>query len=302
MENINGNEMNTKIHAIFSKHDNTRTGRIDTLNEICELGKEIIESLNTMDKNVSEIEDDFENCLEDFEQMQKDLDSDIAESNKMTANLQELNPRIEKLEAKIANGETLTEEESEELRTLYAARGDIQEDSQTLNNSIKTLSGNLSTSFGKISNYQNVINDVMEKIDGYAEAGQVIKEASKKYGRNINSERVMERNETSWWNFLSLKAGQKTQMDRYTEEEGLTEISHQVFYSKDSGFVPEYDAIENKGGNQVGGGLRKATVKTFSYGDTIESASKIVQRKAAELDALSTDANEDKTEEPEEEL
>jgi hypothetical protein len=40
--------------------------------------------------------------------------------------------------------------------------------------------------------------------------------------------------------------------------------------------------IEAKGGNQIGGKLRKATAKTYSYGDTIEFASGDIKKKADE--------------------
>ena len=137
----------------------------------------------------------------------------------------------------------------------------------------------------KRGSYVAELTDTIDAMDEYTQVGGVIRDAAKSVGRsNMDVEDALERNETSWWNqgksgFLG--AG-KSKTEKYLERTGYEEMDDGMTYydGVDNEYVAKYDVIEAKGGNQIGGKLRKATAKTYSYGDTIEFASGEIKKKA----------------------
>ncbi|MCQ2743635.1 MAG: hypothetical protein MJ230_02405 [bacterium] len=277
VNNVNANEVASEIRTIFK--DNKK--KKDVLNKIAELGENVLNNLNSMDKTVYEIVEDYEVCYNEFQEAQEKLEQAETDYNDISGNIDGTNERIAELEEKMNNGE-LTADEKEELKNLYNMLNALNSDSQNSNKLLGTLQSTIYSNGNKLQTYNGQLDNIVSQMQDYSEAGTVIKDSANKYGKkNMKCERAMERNETSWWNFFNIKTDGKTQLDRYTNKAGLTEITNQTFYDDESHeFITEYEALEKKGKNQIGGKKRKGTAKVYSYGKTIESASKILKMKA----------------------
>lgn len=349
IENVNGKDIESKLHNIFMNHDTTRSGKMETLNEISELGKELLADLNTMDSNIYEISEDCDNAFEEAVKKKQEVEDAKDEQDEYYMEILKIDEEIAAFEDRLNNGEELSESEQKRLDDLYTKRGNLQYNADSMNSKLSNLNYDMSSAMGKVGNYNNLLNGIISKMPGYKEAGEKIKDSANEYGKkNMNCEKAMERNETSWWNFFSVKGGvhaevgavvgagagyiggaaagaaigaacgtvfpglgniigaaigcvaglilgavgggfggaaigsnSKTQMEKYTEQAGLTEVADQTFYDEETHeFITEYDALEAKGGNQIQGKLRKATAKVYSVGKTISSSSDVVKNKA----------------------
>ena len=72
---INPQEISNQILEIFRKNSNTRSGRMDTLGQISELAKGIINNLNNIDDSVYEITDELEDFNEEYELLMNEIES-----------------------------------------------------------------------------------------------------------------------------------------------------------------------------------------------------------------------------------
>lgn len=277
VNNVNANEVASEIRNIVK--DNKK--KKDVLNKIAELGENVLNNLNSMDKTVYEIVDDYEACYNEFQEAQEKFEQAETDYNNISGNIDGTNERIAELEEKMNNGE-LTADEKEELKNLYNMLNALNSDSQNSNKLLGTLQSTILNNGNKLQTYNGQLDNIVSQMQDYSEAGTVIKDSANKYGKkNMNCEQAMERNETSWWNFFSGKTDGKTQLDRYTNKAGLTEITNQTFYDDESHeFITEYEVLDKKGKNQIRGKKRQGTAKVYSYGKTIESASKILKGKA----------------------
>ena len=212
------------------------------------------------------------------------------------------------MEEKFDGKDELTEEDMEEMGELYDSYDELfslQSDTSVLNKNINNINDKLTDSFYKIDGYNDTLDDTAELMEGYQKAGEEIKNSANKYGKkNMNCERAMERNEKNWLgNAFSIVhdpvgsatgesltpetmiiSNQKTQMDSYTDRKGLDEVSNQTFYNSSSHeFVSEFDAMDDKGGNEIEGKLRRATAKVYSRGKTSSDSSNIVKKKTEDI-------------------
>ncbi|MCQ2740247.1 MAG: hypothetical protein MJ237_08505 [bacterium] len=151
------------------------------------------------------------------------------------------------------------------------------------NKTLNKLNSQLSAANGSFKNINDNLQKISENMDSYKDVADEITAASKTYGRTTvadNAEDVLNRQETSWWNFFS--AGSK-QMDNFTDKMDYNEVdaSSSTYYDAiDHEYMTQFDVIEAKGKNTVQGPLRKATVQVSSYGKTLNFASGDVKNKA----------------------
>ena len=357
VDGVNGKQIKADLHSIAKEHGvSRRKERIETLEAIAEKGKELLDDLSAMDKTVYDVVDEMDDLmdeLEDLEAKQAAAQAKIEVTNKK---LGTANERLAVLDEKAQTEDGLTEAEQEEYNRLRASIKDYKYEAKTHNATLGDLAGNVKSLNGKMSDTLYKTNGIAEKMEDYSDAGNEIKASAKKYGRDIDCEKVMERNETSWWNIFSrkgngdgkqvqgaaegaiagaavigvtgqavgtliagtkigaalgscfgpvgcaigiaagviaggtvglLKSKGETQMDKFLDKMDMEEIADQTFQdSVDHKFMSEYEAIEAKGGNQVGGKLRKATVKVFSYGKSISAASDKVK---SDVDKVKSD-------------
>lgn len=302
---INSNDISNQILNIFRANSNNRSGRIDTLDQISVLAKGIIDSLNTIDDSVAAITSDLENFNEEYESLMLEIERTNSEIENYSNSSDALDSEIEYLEEKEKDG-SITKEEAEELNSLRAEQQAFLEKSNSANKNLGNLTNSTNSMTSKMSSYSEELENITSTMEEYQNAGTVIKDSANKYGKkNMNCEKAMERNESSWWGNaakyggiaaigsaggplgtgagigLGLLFGQGKQMEKYLDKAGYTEIgdNSQVFYDAvNHDYIAEYDILEKKGGNQIGGKMRKATAKTFSYGKTIEVASQNIEQ------------------------
>lgn len=337
---VNPQEISNQILEIFRKNSNTRSGRMDTLGQISELAKGIINNLNNIDDSVYEITDELEDFNEEYELLMNEIESTNFEIEKNSKSSTALDSEILDLEQKEKEG-TITEVEAERLNYLRAELQSVVEKSSSLSGNLDKLTSSSSSIASKMSNYSEKLEDITSSMADYKEAGTEIKESANKYGKkNMNVEKAMERNESSWWGnaakyggiaaiggaglatggyFIAAPVastiaipgavvglgtgiglgtlfGQGKQMQKYLDKAGYTEVgdNSQVFYDAvNHDYIAEYDVLEQKGGNQIGGKMRKATAKTFSYGKTIEVASLDIEQKAEQAKSKIKNENTD---------
>ena len=210
-------------------------------------------------------------------------------------NIADLDSRIEDLQSK--DPESLTKEEEEELANLYSEKENSTRESNFFENKINNVQIKLDSIIETNDNRNAKIQEIASVMEDYKEAGDVIKESAEKYGRPVvakNAKNVMLRNETMWGdsaNVLGQFSGKK--LNKYLNTAGYeTNVGGDrlTYYDNiDHEFIAEFDILEKKGENQVGGELRKQTVRTFSYGQTISTASDEIKKKADGVDKKDMD-------------
>lgn len=276
IQRITASDIAVEIHTIIKSNGNSRKERIDSLNDVADLAKELLNGLNNANAEIYEIDENLDNLNEQLLEMEKQLADE--QSNLENANLEigEIDERIEELEEKYPN---LTEDEEAELDALYVSRAgliaDLTESSQTIN----TVTNTYNNLFNQNSAYVATLTDVVDAMADYSEAGQEIQDSANELGKsNMNVEKALERNETSWL------FGRSKKIDKYIERVGYTEVGELSYYdSVDNEFIAKYDLIESKGGNSIGGKMRNATAKVYSYGQTIQDASSSLNSLAQNL-------------------
>lgn len=290
---INSSDISNQILNIFKGNSNNRKGRIETLNQISDLAKGIIDNLNNIDDSVAEIMGDLENFNEEYESLMLEIEETNYEFEKYSNSSESLEHEIAALEEKEKNG-SITEEEVEKLNSLRAEQQVYLDKSNSVNKNLAELTNSSNSMTSKMTNYSEELENISTTMEEYQKAGTVIKESANKYGKkNMNCEKAMDRNESSWWGNAAKYSlaggvfsgffGQGKQTQKYLDKAGYEEIGNnsQVFYDAENhDYIAEYDVLEKKGGNQIGGKMRKATAKTFSYGKTIEVASQNIEQNA----------------------
>lgn len=282
ISNVNRSEVKKEIDAIYQAK--SAIGRNEVLNGISDMAKELINNLNSMDESVYNISEEYDDLADEISSMQVKYNEAVDEEKELTITLDGINKRIEEIEKKLFAGEELTQEEKDELRHLYQQRKYRQYDSDTNDGVLSNLSNKLTGSQSRLADDFATLRNIVGKMDGYKEAGDEITKAAETYGNAVNCKTIMERNETTWWDFFGWSEGNgNTLTDKYLANENLIETSDDsgVFYSETAHkFVAEYDVLIAKGGNQIQGESNHAKTKAFSYGTTIETASEIIKDKA----------------------
>lgn len=196
---VNSADISNQVLEIFRKNSNTRSGRIDTLDQISDLAKGIIGNLNDIDDSVYEITDELDNCNEEFDRLMQEIDKANSEVESYTITDNALNSEIVTLEQKEEDG-TITEEEKERLKSLREQQYQNQKKSNSATGNLNKLTKSSDAISSKISGFSEELDDVTSAMEEYKNAGTLIKESANKYGKkNMNCEKVMDRNESSWW-------------------------------------------------------------------------------------------------------
>lgn len=272
IQKITASDITSQIHSAVETNGTKRKGRIATLNKIAEIGKTLLDGLNAANKEVVDIIEDLDNISEQMEAMERDLLEEQAKLELANNKTKSVDLRIEQL--KNIPPEELTPEEQQELQDLYAEKTTHSTSADNATSKMKSLENSSIALSNKISDYSASLNDTIDTIAEYTEAGGKIKEEAKEVGRDMNVEKALKRN-----------AGKKTEnyvtmLDYETlngaEEKGAMTYEDTV----GNKFVAKYDVIEAKGGRQINGKMRKETAKAYSYGQTIEDASAQVKQKA----------------------
>ena len=283
IQKITANDIKTEIHHIIESKSGKRKDRIEGLNEIANIGKTLINNLNDGNKTIYEIDEEIGDITEQYNAMLADIENYESEILDAEDEIDTVNSQIEELESK--DPAELTDEEREELSMLYQYLEEQTARSDNANRSIGDAENGLEGLSAKRGSYVAELTDTIDVMDEYTQAGGVIRDAAKSVGRsNMDVEDALERNETSWWNIgdSGVFGWGKSKTEKYLARTGYEEMDDGMTYydGVDNEYVAKYDVIEAKGGNQIGGKLRKATAKTYSYGDTIEFASGEIKKKA----------------------
>ena len=283
IQKITGSEMREKIHSIADAKPGENNKILD---EISDFGKGLINNLNAVDKTIYEISEDYDDCIKQLDNEEHAYDAAIKTQQNVDNEIVYIERRIEELEKKMENGEELTENESNELRNLYLLYSDRQYQSESLGKGINSMQNTLGVTSRKIGDYNATLQDAISSMNGYKDAGQEMINASETYGNAVDCEVIMERNETTWWDFFGLSDNDTNTLKyKYLSSAGYTEIAEdiQVYYSQTEGFLSEYDMLKNKGGNQMSGEDNHAKCKAFSYGKTLTVASDMIKNRASNI-------------------
>lgn len=293
--NVNGKDIKTQIHSIASSGNaGSRKGRIEILEKVSELGKELLDALNSQDENLVELEHDYDDMLEQFEELDNEIQAAEEKAQGIADGITDIDEEIADLEAKKANGEELSDFDQTRLEYLYKVRSGKQEDANDERSHLTDLAGKKSTFASKMDSYDKLLDDITEKMDGYAEAGDKVKEAASTYGRSGMAKNLEEggnsnalkRNESMWGRgWLTDAKNNKTQ--KLVERMGYSGMGDggsagDMTYHDDEygGYHAEYDVMQYG----IGGKLRDLTAKTWSYGKTVNTASNDMKNRAETLD------------------
>lgn len=284
IQKITANDIKTQIHHIIESKGGERKDRIEALDEISNIGKNLINNLNDGNKVIYEIDEEIDDITEQYNAMLNDIKNYESEILDAEDEIEAVTAQIEELESK--DPAELTEDEREELSVLYQYLDEQTARSDDANRNIGEAENGIEGLSAKRGSYVAELTDTIDAMDEYTEAGKEIKNSATSVGRDMDVEKALERNETSWWNasesMISFFDLGKSKTEKYLERTGYKEMDDGMTYydGVDNEYVAKYDVIEAKGGNQIGGKLRKATAKTYSYGDTIEFASGEIKKKA----------------------
>lgn len=294
LDNVNGAEMKSFIRKAKQSNDvGSRSGRIDALQQISDLGKELLDALNVQDESMYEIMGEYDSVTNEMEKLQQEYDAQTEKAENYATSLEDIDDRIAELEGKIDGGEELTEDETRELEWLYKQRGTVADDVDDTNGNIKTLGGDLQSANTKLDGFNQTLVDIEDKMDGYTEAGAELKGAARDIGRSgmVNNfesagtgNDALKRNESSWGWADDKGGANKTQKGLkragYTGmNDGAGGKSFTYHDNEGGGYKAQYDA--NAYG--IGGKLRDLTARTWSYGQTVETASKDMKQRSEDV-------------------
>ena len=283
---VNAAEIRQKIRQIVNSQDYDRTGRIEILAKIGDLGKDLINDLNEIDSTIYELTEDFDFDAQEYDAKIQELEDIQEDAQEANLNIEVVNTRINELLEK--GEENLTETERRELAELYLLQEDFLYKSDSIDNQVDPLQNEIYTLSRKKENINAQLREISSAMQGYKEAGAVIKDSAEEHGRpNVakNSKDVMERNEGGWFVGLFKKGGKtNNKTERYAETRGLNDNingdSLTYYDSEKHEYIAEWDIIDKKGGNEPEGALRRRTLRAASYGQTIQTASDSVKAKA----------------------
>lgn len=288
LDKISADDIKTQIHNIFKSHDYNRKGRIDILDEISDLGKELIGNLNSADKTIYEIQGEMDDVIEEYDKIMQEIDKARDEFTDSNTSIEQIDARIEELETK--GEENLTDSEKRELEWLRGQRENYQATAENASGQVDSLTGTSQSTIAKLDGFNEQLGDIADATEEYHAAGEQIQSSAKQYGREavINGD-DLRKQRTSWFNFFSIGNGNGSKYDKYVKASGYEMVGDTVnntqytyYDGVEHEFVAEYDVMEQKGGNKIQGALRKSTAKAWSYGQTIQDASNIVNEKAEE--------------------
>lgn len=197
--NVNSSDISNQILEIFRSNSNNRKGRIETLNQISDLAKGLIDDLNNIDDSIYEITDEIESCYEEYDKLMQDIEDANSEIEKCTNSSDAVGYEITKLEEKEQEG-TITETEAQRLKELRERQQSYQEKSASVSGTLGSLTKSSDAITSKITGFSDDLEDVTSAMEEYQKAGTTIKDSANKYGKkNMNVEKAMDRNESSWW-------------------------------------------------------------------------------------------------------
>jgi len=198
-QGINADTINEYIHGLAkSTGCSKRKERLELLDQIAEKGKELLDDLNSTDKNVCEIIEDIDNAYEEMLKWQEDVATAEGEVEDSQKSLDDLYKELNPLTQKEANG-TLTDAEKVRLKELRAVVAAKEKDCANKGYTLDSL-GDGSSFSNILENDFAMLDELTADMEGYAAAGEAIKASANKFGKaNMNCEKAMDRNEKSWF-------------------------------------------------------------------------------------------------------
>jgi hypothetical protein len=301
IEGVNGKSIKSEIQSIAKSGDaGSRSGRIDILKQISELGKEILNAINTKDETLVEMEGGYEDLVKEMNDLQKEIDDAEERVESSNTKIEQIDEKIAELEEKAENGEELTDQEKRELEYYHKLRDVKTDNAKDADGKIKDLNGKLSGYNPKLKSYNDLLDDIMGTMDDYADAGIEIKDSAKTFGRSGMAENLekdggaMKRNESSWISLASM-FGMKNDTEELVDRMGYRGLGDggknvDMTYHDDlaGGYVAEYDVMQYG----IGGELRDLTAKTWSYGKTVNTAANDMEKRAEDVNKKRKDTEE----------
>lgn len=322
--NVNGAEIKSQINSIKTSGDcGSRKGRIEVLEQVSALGKEILDALNEKDENLVEIEGDYDDILAEVEEFDAKIEEAEGQAKGITGDIEGIDEEIAAFEERIANGEELSEFDQARLEYLYQSRSNRQSDADNTNSSLDELTQQRSGSSAKLDKYNALLSELTETMDDYADAGDEVRQAAHDVGRPGMADNIeknggaIKRNESMWGREFIYGAGGaaigglfgpvggtvastklgvvgaagskliKNDTEKYVERMGWTGME-----DGGEGYNMTYHDDENGGYHAaydvkqygIGGKLRQLTAQTLSYGKTVNTAANDMKQRAEELD------------------
>ena len=302
--NVNGADMKSKINEIVKAGDTTsRSGRIDILKKISDLGKALLDDINVQDETLVEIEQSYDDIIDEIEELNAEMDAGSKKIDGMAGNVEDINKELAEFNVRLEAGEELSEDELARYRELFQQQNRISYEMNYENKNQKKLQKGQSDYNNKLGQYSEIINNIQETMGGYAEAGDAVRQASHDYGRphmadNLENKsgggNALKRNESCWgsgvWDVLTLgitaacresNGGNKT--EQAVADAGLSGMgdgadgTDMTYHDNENGgYHAEYDVMQYG----IGGELRDLTAKTWSYGKTVTTASNDMEKRA----------------------
>jgi len=293
IQKITGEDIKSQIHAVFKEQGGSRKGRKATMEKVAQIAEEVLSNLNAANQVVYEIEDNLDAFIEDLNKNNEEMENYTATIDENEIEIDTWNDEIAELEAKREDG-TINEEEEELLEELYANVEGATEENTEINGKITTLQSTVDGIRNQFVTSSNEVQEVVDAMEGYQDAGTEIRDAAKTYGNKDadNMDKRIDRNKESWWNW-GKKVGDQDKFKDYLNRANLTQdidgdggvdLDNAYFDTVDNTFVSEYDVVTKRNGNKLKGTkFTKNTFKAYSYGQTIEEAVPKVQAKAEEV-------------------
>ena len=99
--NVNGADIKSQIQSIAKSNDaGSRKGRIEILEKVSELGKEILDALNVKDEQLVELEGGYDDMLAEFENLDNEIKAQENKMNGITGGISNIDAEIAELQAK----------------------------------------------------------------------------------------------------------------------------------------------------------------------------------------------------------
>ena len=320
--NVNGADIKSQIQSIAKSSDaGSRKGRIEILEKVSELGKEILDALNVKDEQLVELEGGYNDMLAEFENLDNEIKAQENKMNGITDGISNIDAEIAELQAKSESEGGLDELDQSRLDYLINLRSGQQSEAEGAGNTVNDLSGKRSDVSGKLDNYTALLDDIAQTMEGYADAGAEVKDAAHRFGRSGMADNIeknggaIKRNESMWGKdalfgvagtaagFVlggyigaalgatgGIIAGETTKNDteRYVERMGYRGMEdggngYNMTYHDDTngGYHAAYDVIQYG----IGGKLRQLTAQTLSYGQTDITAANDMKSRAEAYDS-----------------
>ena len=217
IDKINGDSIKSEIYSIAkSENAGSRSGRIEVLKKISDLGKQILDAINSKDEKLVEIEGSYDELVNEMNELQKEIDSAEDDAKNENIKVEDVNKNIAIYEAKMDRGEEFSDEDRNQLAYYYQLRDSNIYNAKYANSKLNSLTGEASGYAPMLEKYDEILNDIIETMDDYAAAGNEIKQSAHDYGRphvadNLENKsaggNALKRNESMWGKEVILGLG-----------------------------------------------------------------------------------------------